>query len=172
MRPQRWYHVTQLVHVVTIYWNERFLACPINTTHCSVHPPLMYCWQLWQPVSTQLWISQHGASCINNLQGILQVVGWRGETNLQILHDGCFWWNHEEAAATRIVPRFHFQETRQISGVLQKKRARFCHGIYFDLNCLILITKILSILTHFVLNSHVQQRQSSELSSGKAQGHT
>ena len=48
----------------------------------------------------------------------------------------------------------------------RKEEEKICHGIYCDLNCFTLIAKILSILTHFILNSLEKQRQSSELSSG------
>ena len=59
--------------------------------------------------------------------------------------------------------------SRNKQGILvgsRKEEEIFFHGVYCDLNCFILLSNILLILTHFLLNSHAKQRQSSELISG------
>ena len=48
----------------------------------------------------------------------------------------------------------------------RKEEDKVFHEIYYDPNCFILLANILLILTRFVLNSHVKERQSSYLSSG------
>ena len=48
----------------------------------------------------------------------------------------------------------------------RKEEGNVFRRIYCGLNCFILLAKIFLILTNFVLNSHVKQRQYSELSSG------
>ena len=130
VRPWRCYSWTQIVHFIAICRNDRFLAYPINTAHCSVHDPPMAHWQLWIPVSTQLCSIQHGVCCTHNGKGILQGVDWQGETNRQIFHDGYFWWYHEEAAVTTTVPLLRFQEqTRHLSGVPQRRGNFFPWGL-------------------------------------------
>ena len=58
--------------------------------------------------------------CRHNGQEILRGVDSRRENNQQIIHNGYFLWNHEEAAATTRVPRLHVREqTRQLNGVPQ-----------------------------------------------------
>ena len=48
----------------------------------------------------------------------------------------------------------------------RKEEYKVFHRVYCDLNFFILLANILLILTRFVLNSHVKERQSSYLSSG------
>ena len=64
-------------------------------------------------------------------------------------------------------PNFMFKNKKEAKWGPAKNRKRFCHRIYCNLFFLIVLAKILFVLTHFVLNSDVKQRQYSELSLGK-----
>ena len=78
---------------------------------------------------TNTYTADQNICCRHNGQDILRGVDSRRENNQQIIHNGYFLWNHEEAAATTRVPRLHVREqTRQISGVPQRRGKVFATG--------------------------------------------
>ena len=121
-----------------------------------MHAPPMACCKLRQPVSTQLW-SRHDVVLIDREKLINKdfMIGiFDGTTSklppLQEYINSVF----DNKQGSLVIPA--------------KNKTRFCHGIYCDINCFILLVNILSILTYFVLNLYAMQRQYSESSSGKS----